>query len=160
MQASAVRPKSRELKTVVFANRTTKKSKSKIFTMYVDSAVIIIACALRRAARPTANTLIAKKTATSAAPSTAPSSPLVPPTATLTTIMEQVVPHTFLRTRLLTHVFGSSPDDHKQAAATIRHVCERLQADRNDGKPAADGALVATFHRQLAEAYARDRATT
>jgi hypothetical protein len=68
MQASAVRPKSRELKTVVFANRTTKKSKSKIFTMYVDSAVIIIACALRRAARATVNTLIAKKTATSAAP--------------------------------------------------------------------------------------------
>jgi len=76
------------------------------------------------------------------------------------TIMEQVVPHTFLRTRLLTHVFGSSPDDHKPAAATIKHVCERLQADRNDGKPAADGALVATFHRQLAEAYAQDHATT
>ncbi len=76
------------------------------------------------------------------------------------TIMEQVVPHTFLRTRLLTHVFGGSADEHKQAAATIRHVCERLQADRTDGKPAVEGALVATFHRQLAEAYARDRATT
>jgi phenylpropionate dioxygenase-like ring-hydroxylating dioxygenase large terminal subunit len=75
-------------------------------------------------------------------------------------IMEQVVPHTFLRTRLLTHVFGGAPDDHKQPAATISHVCERLQADRNDGKPAAEGALVATFHRQLAEAYAQDRATT
>ena len=74
--------------------------------------------------------------------------------------MEQVVPHTFLRTRLLTHVFGGAADEHKQAAATIKHVCERLQADRNDGKPAADGALVATFHRQLAEAYAQDRATT
>ena len=35
------------------------------------------------------------------------------------TIMEQVVPHTFLRTRLLTHVFGGASDDHKQAAATI-----------------------------------------
>jgi hypothetical protein len=76
------------------------------------------------------------------------------------TIMEQVVPHTFLRTRLLTHVFGGASDDHKQAAATIKHVCERLQADRNDGKPAAEGALVATFHRQLADAYAQDRATT
>ena len=73
------------------------------------------------------------------------------------TIMEQVVPHTFLRTRLLTHVFGGAADDHQQAAATIKHVCERLQADRNDGKPAADGALVATFHRQLADAYAQDR---
>jgi phenylpropionate dioxygenase-like ring-hydroxylating dioxygenase large terminal subunit len=76
------------------------------------------------------------------------------------TIMEQVVPHTFLRTRLLTHVFGNSPDDHKQAAATIKHVCERLQADRNDGRPAAEGVLVATFHRRLAGAYAQDRATT
>jgi phenylpropionate dioxygenase-like ring-hydroxylating dioxygenase large terminal subunit len=75
-------------------------------------------------------------------------------------IMEQIVPHTFLRTRLLTHVFGGAPDEHKQAAATIKHVCERLQADRNEGKPAADGALVAIFHRQLARAYAQDRKTT
>ena len=70
------------------------------------------------------------------------------------------MPHTFLRTRLLTHVFGGAPDEHKQAAATIKHVCERLQADRNEGKPAADGALVAAFHRQLAGAYAQDRTTT
>jgi phenylpropionate dioxygenase-like ring-hydroxylating dioxygenase large terminal subunit len=72
-------------------------------------------------------------------------------------IIEQVVPHTFLRTRLVTHVFGSSPDGYKQAAATIKHVCERLQADRNEGKPAADGPLVAAFHRRLADAYAQDR---
>ena len=76
------------------------------------------------------------------------------------TIMEQVVPHTFLRTRLLTHLSGGSADDHKQAAATIKHVCEHLQADRNDGKPAVEGALVTTFHSQLAEAYARDGAAT
>jgi phenylpropionate dioxygenase-like ring-hydroxylating dioxygenase large terminal subunit len=76
------------------------------------------------------------------------------------TIMEQVVPHTFLRTRLLTHVFGGAANEHKQADATIKHVCERLQADRNEGKPAADGPLVATFHRQLADAYAQDSATT
>jgi nitrite reductase/ring-hydroxylating ferredoxin subunit len=76
------------------------------------------------------------------------------------TIMEQVVPHTFLRTRLLTHVFGSPADSYKQAAATIKHVCERLQADRNEGKPAVDGALVATFHRRLADAYAQDGTTT
>ena len=75
-------------------------------------------------------------------------------------IIEQVVPHTFLRTRLLTHVFGSSPDGYKQAAATIKHVCERLQADRNEGKPATDSALVAAFHRRLADAYAQDRAPT
>jgi phenylpropionate dioxygenase-like ring-hydroxylating dioxygenase large terminal subunit len=76
------------------------------------------------------------------------------------TIMEQIVPHTFLRTRLLTHVFGSSPDDHKQSAATIKHVCERLQADRNEGKPAIASPLVIAFHSRLADAYAQDRATT
>jgi hypothetical protein len=76
------------------------------------------------------------------------------------TIMEQVVPHTFLRTRLLTHVFGSSPDDHKQSAATIKHVCERLQADRNEGKPAIASPLVIAFDSRLADAYAQDRATT
>ena len=74
-------------------------------------------------------------------------------------IIEQVVPHTFLRTRLLTHVFGSSPDGYKQAAATIKHVCERLQADRNEGRPAVDSPLVAAFHRRLAAAYAQDRPT-
>jgi phenylpropionate dioxygenase-like ring-hydroxylating dioxygenase large terminal subunit len=76
------------------------------------------------------------------------------------TIMEQVVPHTFLRTRLLTHVFGSSPDDHKQSAATIKHVCEHLQADRSEGKPAIASPLVIAFHSRLADAYAQDRATT
>jgi len=70
------------------------------------------------------------------------------------TIVEQVVPHTFLRTRLLTHVFGAVADDYRQAAGTIRHVCERLQADRAAGTPAADdGPLTADFHRRLAEAY-------
>ena len=73
------------------------------------------------------------------------------------TIIEQVVPHTFLRTRLFTHVFGGAADDNKPAAATIKHVCEALQADRAAGKPAAEGALVDAFHRQLAEAYAQDR---
>jgi phenylpropionate dioxygenase-like ring-hydroxylating dioxygenase large terminal subunit len=76
------------------------------------------------------------------------------------TIMEQVVPHTFLRTRLFTHVFGASVDDSRQAAATIKHVCETLQADRVGGKPAVEGTLVDDFHRRLAEAYAQDRPTT
>jgi phenylpropionate dioxygenase-like ring-hydroxylating dioxygenase large terminal subunit len=76
------------------------------------------------------------------------------------TIMEQVVPHTFLRTRLFTHVFGGNADDNRQAAATIKHVCETLQADRANGKAAAEGTLVDGFHRQLAEAYAQDRPTT
>ena len=69
------------------------------------------------------------------------------------TIMEQVVPHTFLRTRLFTHVFGGSPDDHKQAAATIKHACERLQADRTEGKPAIASPLVNAFHERLASHY-------
>jgi phenylpropionate dioxygenase-like ring-hydroxylating dioxygenase large terminal subunit len=76
------------------------------------------------------------------------------------TIIEQIVPHTFLRTRLLTHVFGQAVDDFKQSAGTIKHVCENLQADRAAGKQAVDGALVDAFHRQLGEAYARDGVTT
>ena len=66
-------------------------------------------------------------------------------------IVEQIVPQTFLRTRLLTHVFGGSADEHKQAAGTIKHVCERLQADRAAGRMPEDvGALLAEFHRRLA----------
>jgi nitrite reductase/ring-hydroxylating ferredoxin subunit len=76
------------------------------------------------------------------------------------TIMEQVVPHTFLRTRLFTHVFGDKADDNKQATATIKHVCETLQADRANGKAAAEGTLVDDFHRRLAEVYAQDRPAT
>ena len=69
-------------------------------------------------------------------------------------IVEQVVPPTFLRTRLFTHVFGSPADDHKQSDRTIKHVCERLQADRNAGTLAADEeSLLASFHRRLDEAY-------
>lgn len=76
------------------------------------------------------------------------------------TIMEQVVPHTFLRTRLFTHVFGRSADDNRQAVATIKHVCEGLQLDRAGGKLAAESTLVDDFHRRLAAAYAQDRPTT
>ena len=71
------------------------------------------------------------------------------------TVMEQVVPHTFLRTRLFTHVFGADVHDTKQAAATIKHVCEALQADRASGKPALEGTLVDDFHCRLAQAYAQ-----
>jgi nitrite reductase/ring-hydroxylating ferredoxin subunit len=66
-------------------------------------------------------------------------------------IVEQVVPQTFLRTRLLTHVFGGQADEHQQAAGTIKHVCERLQADRAAGiMSEGDGALLAEFHRRVA----------
>jgi phenylpropionate dioxygenase-like ring-hydroxylating dioxygenase large terminal subunit len=66
------------------------------------------------------------------------------------TIVEQVVPHTFLRTRLFTHVFGAAADEHKPATATIKHVCETLQAERAAGVAAVDSPFVATFHARLA----------
>jgi nitrite reductase/ring-hydroxylating ferredoxin subunit len=75
-------------------------------------------------------------------------------------IVEQVIPHTFLRTRLFTHVFGCGAENHQQAADTIKHVCERLQADRAAGTLAVDdGALTADFHRRLGEVYARGSET-
>jgi hypothetical protein len=76
------------------------------------------------------------------------------------TIVEQVVPHTFLRTRLFTHVFGAAADEHKPAAAIIKRVCEHLQADRASGLPAPDDALIEAFHDRLAEAYVEDGSKT
>jgi nitrite reductase/ring-hydroxylating ferredoxin subunit len=72
-----------------------------------------------------------------------------------TAIVEQIVPHTFLRTRLFTHVFGDDASGHKQAAAGIAHACELLQADRAEGRLApGDDARVAGFHKSLDEVYA------
>jgi phenylpropionate dioxygenase-like ring-hydroxylating dioxygenase large terminal subunit len=66
-----------------------------------------------------------------------------------TTIVEQVVPHTFLRTRLLTHVFGGSAGV-QEAAPSIKQACERLQADRAAGRMSEGaGTLLADFHRRL-----------
>lgn len=76
------------------------------------------------------------------------------------TIIEQILPHTFLRTRLFTHVFGGSAEDNRQAVATIKHVCEALQLDRARGEQAAESTLVDDFHRRLTEAYAQDRPAT
>jgi phenylpropionate dioxygenase-like ring-hydroxylating dioxygenase large terminal subunit len=70
------------------------------------------------------------------------------------TIVEQVMPHTFLRTRLFTHVFGAAADEHRPATATIKHVCENLQAERAAGAAAVDSPLVATFHARLAASVA------
>ncbi len=65
-------------------------------------------------------------------------------------IVQQIMPQTFLRTRLLTHVFGGAAEEHKQAAGTIKHVCERLQADRAaGGMPDDEGALLTNFRRVL-----------
>jgi len=67
------------------------------------------------------------------------------------TVMEQVVPHTFLRTRLFTHVFGAAADEQKPVAATIKHACENLQTKRAAGIGAAESPLVAAFHARLME---------
>ncbi len=76
-------------------------------------------------------------------------------------IVEQIVPHTFLRTRLFTHVFGGAVEEHAQAASLIKLACEQLQADRAAGTAcASDGALVVDFHRRLASAYAQEPAAT
>ena len=69
-------------------------------------------------------------------------------------LVEQVVPHTFLRTRLFTHVYGGAIEAQKFSAAATKEACERAQAERAGGAPAEGGALVAEFHRQLDEAYA------
>src|SRR5438128_1683968 len=65
-----------------------------------------------------------------------------------------------LRTRLLTHIFGGTADQHGQVTAIIKRVCERLQTDRAQGIAAMDSELVGTFHARLAAAYAQDRPTS
>jgi nitrite reductase/ring-hydroxylating ferredoxin subunit len=69
-------------------------------------------------------------------------------------LVEQVVPHTFLRTKLFTHVFGGAVEAQKFSAATARDACEAAQKERAGGAPAHGSALVAQFHQQLDEAYA------
>ena len=65
-------------------------------------------------------------------------------------LVDQVVPHTFLRTKLFTHVYGGAAE----AQPAIKQACEFLQAERAGGTPAAAHPLVAAFHKQLHEAYA------
>ena len=70
------------------------------------------------------------------------------------TIIEQVVPHTFLRTRLLTHVFGVPAEEHRSSDGLIKQACEHLQADRVAGTMAPnDNVFLADFHRRLEAAY-------
>lgn len=59
-----------------------------------------------------------------------------------------------VRMRQFTHLFGADTAYHRQAATTIQHACERLQADRAAGIPAmGEGRLMADFHRRLAVVY-------
>jgi nitrite reductase/ring-hydroxylating ferredoxin subunit len=72
-------------------------------------------------------------------------------------IMEQIMPLTFLRTRLHTHVFGDVTDDHKQSATTIKEACEHLQTDRLAGRMAAPrNRRLQEFHFLLEKAYAEN----
>jgi len=76
-------------------------------------------------------------------------------------VVQQIVPHTFLRTRLFIHVFGGAVEEHAQAVGLIKQACEHLQADRAAGTACrSDGALVVDFHRRLASAYVQESATT
>ena len=68
-------------------------------------------------------------------------------------LVEQVVPHTFLRTKLFTHVFGGAVEAQRFCANATREACERLQAERAAGAPANGSALLAQFHQALSEAY-------
>ena len=70
-----------------------------------------------------------------------------------TTVIEQIVPYTFLRTRVLTHVFGAASDIQRETVEAFKQECERLQLDRSAGIMAnGDNAGVAAFHRRLADA--------
>jgi nitrite reductase/ring-hydroxylating ferredoxin subunit len=68
-------------------------------------------------------------------------------------LVEQVVPHTFLRTKLFTHLFGGTVEAQKISANVTKEACEQLQAERAAGAPANGSALLAQFHKTLDEAY-------
>ncbi len=70
-------------------------------------------------------------------------------------IVEQIVPHTFLRTRLFTHVFGDSVEGHQQIASVLKANCETLQGERVAGAMSSDdNALLSDFHRRIETSYA------
>ena len=76
-------------------------------------------------------------------------------------IVQQIVPHTFPRTRLFTHVFGGSVDAYRGEAASVKQAGERLQAARATGTMAEAGnEAVAAFHRRLDAAYREAAAAT
>jgi nitrite reductase/ring-hydroxylating ferredoxin subunit len=68
-------------------------------------------------------------------------------------LVEQVVPHTFLRTKLFSHVFGGVVEAQKFSAAATKVACETLQLARAAGTPAEGSALLAQFQQALDEAY-------
>lgn len=70
-------------------------------------------------------------------------------------IVSQIVPHTFLRTRLFTHVYGDTVEGHQQITSVLKATCETLQGGRAAGAMASDdSAPLADFHRRIEAAYA------
>lgn len=74
-----------------------------------------------------------------------------------TAVVEQVAPHTFLRTRLFVHFFGDEVDGQKNVdAEAFKARCETLQASRAAGvMPTDDSALLSALHRKLETVYAQ-----
>jgi nitrite reductase/ring-hydroxylating ferredoxin subunit len=74
-----------------------------------------------------------------------------------TAIVEQIAPHTFLRTRLFAHFFGDEVDDQKRVdAEAFKARCEALQVSRAAGvMPTDDSALLSAFHKRMEAAYAQ-----
>ena len=77
-----------------------------------------------------------------------------------TAIVEQIAPHTFLRTRLFTHFFGDEVDEQKQADLDgFKARCEVLQASRTAGvMPTDDSALLKVFHTRMEATYTQTQA--
>jgi phenylpropionate dioxygenase-like ring-hydroxylating dioxygenase large terminal subunit len=80
-------------------------------------------------------------------------------------VLEQVVPRTFLRTRLVRH-FLVPPDDPREMPASLaaeavaeQVACEALQAARTEGKAADATHRIAELHSLLARAFASDAAS-
>jgi hypothetical protein len=77
-------------------------------------------------------------------------------------VIQQIMPRTFLRTRLISHVYGKPGADRESAmagvsahAAAFQTACERLQAQRAEGALFSGGTTrVAALHRQAATIYA------
>lgn len=77
-------------------------------------------------------------------------------------VIEQIMPRSFLRTRLISHVYGKPGAAREPALASVRayagalqKVCEALQVQRAAGVLfGAENARVAQLHRQVTVAYA------
>jgi nitrite reductase/ring-hydroxylating ferredoxin subunit len=77
-------------------------------------------------------------------------------------VMEQIMPRSFLRTRLISHVYGDAATPHEHAlahakanAGSLQTACESLQAQRADGLACSPGNVQLTaLHEKVLAAYA------